>query len=316
MFEKGKISICVPTYNRPNLIVELLDSIINQTYQNFEIIITDNSDGMETREIIESKYFDKRIRYYKNDKNLGMGGNACRAFSLVTGEFFSFTPDDDVWIDTEKLEKQIGILNQQNEIDIVYSNAISIDYEGNQLPDFSSVDCDPDGYRLSAEELLPGKQTRYFLNILTTLLRSEKMLSIFQESFRFESEEYLCYYTAAASKYIGFTASPLVALREAEHYRTATEDGKIVDWKKRKDIRIRQVFGIYAALTSLHPETKDKLETELVQNALGRHVISVAKSSRSLWLLLLAVAACYLHFRKFSLFSSRKIKSRPGKSFG
>ncbi|RME56269.1 glycosyltransferase family 2 protein [Candidatus Parcubacteria bacterium] len=316
MFEKGKVSICVPTYNRPNLIVELLDSILNQTYQNFEVIITDNSDNLETKKIVESKYLDPRIRYYKNDKNLGMGGNAIKAFRLVTGEFFTFTPDDDVWIDAEKLEKQIGILNRQKTINIVFSNAISIDYGGERLSDFSTLYEAPAGSLLPAGELLPGAQTQYFLNILTAVLRTEVLLPIFMESFRFESEEYLCYYIAATDQYIGFVPSQLVALREAEHYRTAIEDGNVVDWKERKDIRIRQVLGIYITLTALHPETKNKLGTALVQNALGRHILDVAKSSRSFCLFVHALAACKLHFRRFSLLGAMKIKSRSGKSFG
>ena len=316
VFEKGKISICVPTYNRPNLIIELLDSIFNQTYQNFEIIITDNSDNLKTKKVIESKYSDSRIRYYKNDVNLGMGGNAVKSFGLVTGEFFTFTPDDDIWIEPLKLEKQIKLLNQHPHVNIVYSNAISIDYSGKRLKDFSTINADPPANLLVADELLPGAQTQYFLNILTAVLRTETLLTIFKESFSFESEEYLCYYIAATNSHIGFISKPMVALREAEHYRTALEDGKIVDWKERKDVRIRQVLALYGALTNLHQETKRKLETSMVQNFLGRHILDVAKSSRSPKLLILTLAACYLHFRRFSLISAVNLRSRIGKTFG
>ena len=54
------ISICIPTYNRPKLLGLLLDSILIQSYQNFEIIITDNSEGMDTRDLITMYYRDKR----------------------------------------------------------------------------------------------------------------------------------------------------------------------------------------------------------------------------------------------------------------
>lgn len=318
-YQKDLVSICVPTYNRSNLIGELLDSILCQTYNNFEVIITDNSDNIKTKELIEAKYKDERIKYFKNEKNLGMGGNTLRAFNYVNGEYLTFTPDDDIWIDKDKLQKQVKFLEEHKDINIVYSNAKSIDYNGNELDEFSSIYEDKENNNhlvLSAAELLPGTQTKYFLNILTPVLRTEKLLDIFKESWRFESEEYMCYYIASVYEKIGFIYDKTVALREAEHYRTAVEDGKVVDWKKRKDIRIRQMFNIYNTLTTLHPESKVKLETSQVQNFLARHLISQAKASKSIFLLLQTVMACSLFFRKFSLIDTLKLKLKGGKSFG
>jgi len=318
-YTKGLVSICVPTYNRSNLIGKLLDSVLAQTYTNFEIIITDNSDNLKTKELIESKYQDERINYFKNDKNLGMGGNTLRTFNYVNGEYLTFTPDDDIWIDKDKLQKQIKFLDEHQDINIVYSNAKSIDYDGNELDKFSSIYENKENKSsvvLSAIELLPGVQTQYFLNILTPVLRTEKLIGVFKESWRFESEEYMCYYIASIDDKIGFIYDKTVALREAEHYRTAVEDGKIVDWKKRKDIRIRQMFNIYNTLTTLHPESKDKLETAQVQNFLARHLIGQAKKSKSINLLLQTIFSCSLFFRKFSLIDTLKLKPKGGKSFG
>jgi len=317
--KKGLVSICIPTYNRSNLIGELLDSVLAQTYTNFEIIITDNSDNLKTKELIESKYKDQRIRYFKNEKNLGMGGNTLRAFSYITGDYFTFTPDDDIWIDKDKLQKQVKFLEKHQDINIVYSNAKSIDYNGNELEEFSSVYQDRENNNsivLSATELLPGVQTTYFLNILTSVLRTKELINVFKESWRFESEGYMCYYIASVNEKIGFIYDKTVALREAEHYRTAVEDGKIVDWKKRKDIRIRQMFNIYNTLTTLHPESKEKLETAQVQNFLARHLIGQAKASKSISLLLQTIFSCSLFFRKFSLMDTLRLKSKGGKSFG
>ena len=315
-YETGKVSICIPTYNRPNLICKLLDSILSQTYENYEVIITDNSDNIKTKELIESNYNDKRIRYFKNESNLGMGGNTIRALSFVSGEFLTFTPDDDVWVDKDKLNKQVYFLSQNKSINLVYTNAMSIDYDGNQLDNFASVYLEKDSDILNAEELLPGNSTKYFLNILTPIIRTESMIPIFRESWSFESEEYFCYYIASTQNHIGFLYDCTVALREAEHYRTAIEDGDIVDWSKRKDIRIRQMFNIYNTLTTLHPQTKNKLETPIVQNFLGKHLIMTACGSRSIKLIFTTIAACYLFFRKFSLIKSLNTSNREGKSFG
>lgn len=316
LYENGKVSICVPTYNRPNLICELLDSILAQTYENFEIIITDNSDNLNTNEIIKNKYSDQRIRYFKNEMNLGMGGNTIKALGFIKGEFFTFTPDDDIWIDNNKIKKQVNFLKQNDGINIVYSNAKSIDYDGNQLDDFVSIYLNKEFDLLNADELLPGKATKYFLNILTPVIRTEPLILFFHESWFFESEEYFCYYIAAMEKQIGFLYDCTVALREAEHYRTAVENGKIVNWAKRKDIRIRQIFNIYNTLTTLHPQTKEKLETQTVQNFLAKHLIDQARGSRSIKLILTTIATCYLFFRKFSIIKALSIKNKKGKSFG
>lgn len=315
---ENKVSICVPTYNRANIISDLLDSILNQTHQDFEIIITDNSDNLDTKKLIESRFIDERIKYQKNERNLGMGGNSKKAFSYVDGEYFTFTADDDIWIDRDKLKKQIEILRTHQEINIVYSNAKSIDYHGNELSEFSSKYHGELEYEiLSAEELLPGNSTEYFLNILTPLLRTKTLLPIFKESFAFDSEEYLCYFIASTNRHIAFLFAQTVALREAEHYRTAVEDGKIVDWKRRKDIRVRQMFNIYNTLICLHPETKEKLETSKAQNFIGSHVIWQGIKSRSPTLFLQAIFTCHLMFRKFSLFKSLNIKNdNKKKSFG
>lgn len=318
-FQKGLVSICIPTYNRSNLIGELLDSVLAQTYTNFEIIITDNSDNLKTKEFIEAKYKDQRVKYFKNEKNIGMGGNTLIAFSYINGEYLTFTPDDDIWIDENKLQKQVKFLQKHQNINIVYSNAKSIDYNGNELDKFSSIYKDEGRNNfiiLNATELLPGTSTKYFLNILTPVLRTEKLLGIFKESWKFESEEYMCYYIASVNEKIGFIYDKTVALREAEHYRTAVENGKVVDWKKRKDIRIRQVFNIYNTLTTLHPESKEKLETQTVHNFLARHLISQAKASKSINLLLQTIFSCLLFFRKLNLVETLKLKSKSGKSFG
>lgn len=318
-FTKNLVSICVPTYNRSNLIGELLDSVLAQTYTNFEIIITDNSDNLKTKELIESKYKDERIKYLKNEKNLGMGGNTLKALSYLNGEYLTFTPDDDIWIDKNKIQKQVKFLEKNHDINIVYSNAKSIDYNGNELDEFSSIYKDKrnnSSIVISATELLPGTQTKYFLNILTTIIRSVKLLDVFKESWKFGSEEYMCYYIASTNEKVGFIYDETVALREAEHFRTVVEDGKIVDWKKRKDIRIRQMFNIYNTLITLYPESKVKLETKQVQNKLARYLIGQARASKSFTLLLQTIFSCSLFFRKFSLLVTFRSKTKSGKSFG
>jgi len=120
-FIKGKVSICITTYNRPKLKKILLESILKQTYENYEIIITDNSDTFDTKKVVES-FHSNKIKYVKNAKNIGMGRNALKAFSFVDGEFMTFAPDDDFWNDNDKLKKQVNFFDKHPDINIQYGS--------------------------------------------------------------------------------------------------------------------------------------------------------------------------------------------------
>ena len=72
--EKSLVSICIPVYNGEDFLKETLDSVINQTYSNIEIVITDDLSVDGTEKIIRS-YNDKRIKYFKNDSSKGLAGN-------------------------------------------------------------------------------------------------------------------------------------------------------------------------------------------------------------------------------------------------
>ncbi len=89
------VSVIMPTYNGEKYIAETLESILNQTYRDLEIIIVDDNSTDKTVEIIKS-YNDERIKLYFNEKNLGIGDNTNKALSLATGEFIMMQDHDDI----------------------------------------------------------------------------------------------------------------------------------------------------------------------------------------------------------------------------
>ncbi|MEO5803436.1 MAG: glycosyltransferase family 2 protein [Verrucomicrobiota bacterium] len=89
------VSICTPTYNRPDFLERAIRSCLAQTYQNFEIIVTDNSTNDSSEKLI-SRLSDPRIRYFKNEKNLGPVGNTNRATALARGKYIKILMDDDL----------------------------------------------------------------------------------------------------------------------------------------------------------------------------------------------------------------------------
>jgi glycosyltransferase involved in cell wall biosynthesis len=89
------VSICIPTYNRPEFLRRAVASCLAQTYANFEVIITDNSTNDDSANMA-SKWTDPRARYYKNDGNIGSTASATRAISLAGGKYLKMLMDDDL----------------------------------------------------------------------------------------------------------------------------------------------------------------------------------------------------------------------------
>jgi len=95
--ESYLISVILPTYNGSKFISETIQSVLNQTYKNLEIILIDDNSTDNTFEIVK-QFADKdsRIKLYKNDRNLGIGNNTNKALSLATGEFIMMQDHDDI----------------------------------------------------------------------------------------------------------------------------------------------------------------------------------------------------------------------------
>ena len=109
-----KVSIITPTYNCGDFIGETIQSVLKQTYQNWEMIIVDDASNDNTREIVE-KYCekDKRIKYYLLDQNSGAAVARTKAMELATGKYIAFLDSDDLWL-PDKLEKQISFMEVNN----------------------------------------------------------------------------------------------------------------------------------------------------------------------------------------------------------
>ncbi len=124
MIEKDKISIILATYNRAHLIGETLDSIIAQTYKNWECIIIDDNSTDNTQDYLETHYLskDNRFRFYKKplDKyKKGLGGTRNYGLDLTKSETFIHFFDDDDLMHEKKLEKQMEMFKQNENLHFV-----------------------------------------------------------------------------------------------------------------------------------------------------------------------------------------------------
>lgn len=108
-----KVSIIMPTYNRAGLISETINSVLNQTYSNWELIIVDDGSTDNTENLIE-QINDERIRYYKSSRIGIVGKIKNKGIEKATGELIAFIDSDDLW-DKTKLAKQITALQDHPE---------------------------------------------------------------------------------------------------------------------------------------------------------------------------------------------------------
>jgi len=127
------VSIGMPVYNGEKYLAKALDSILSQTFRDFELIISDNAstDGKERicRSFGEK---DKRVKFFRNEENRGAAWNFQRVFRLSRGEYFQWACHDDVWTPT-LLERCVAVLQRQPETVLCYSKAAYIDATGNPI---------------------------------------------------------------------------------------------------------------------------------------------------------------------------------------
>jgi glycosyltransferase involved in cell wall biosynthesis len=114
------VSVVIPTYNRGHLIGRSIKSVLNQTYQDFEIIVIDDASTDNTEELIFS-LGNGRIRYVRHEKNKGCAAARNTGIKVARGEFIAFQDSDDEWL-PEKLEKQMKVFETApKNVGVVYT---------------------------------------------------------------------------------------------------------------------------------------------------------------------------------------------------
>jgi len=123
-----KVSICIPTYNRSDYLQYAVNSVLGQTYQNFELIICDDGSTDNTPEVVNS-WDDSRLRYLRHPQNIGRSRNMRSGFEAAVGDYFIKFDDDDA-LTPEFLAKTVAVLDNNPEVDFVCSDHWIINGKG------------------------------------------------------------------------------------------------------------------------------------------------------------------------------------------
>lgn len=157
-YEPGKVSAVIVSYNQAHFIADTIESVLSQTYENIEVIVSDDGSTDGTQKII-SRYAEANPGKFKislSPENTGIASNFNRALDLCSGEFIAWLGGDDLWL-PEKIEKQVAYMRAHLEVTGCHTDAdVFVSDSGVSLGRFSEV------YGWGAGKLPEGRVEIFF----------------------------------------------------------------------------------------------------------------------------------------------------------
>jgi glycosyltransferase involved in cell wall biosynthesis len=135
MKEPPAVSAIITTFNYARYLPRAIESVLAQTFKDFEIVIVDDGSTDNTKEVVE-RYDGRVIYHYQTNRGPGASKNA--GLKLATGKYIQFLDADDT-IAPSKFEKQVSVFEGSDDIDVVYSDYLAVDYHGKEVPNVRLV---------------------------------------------------------------------------------------------------------------------------------------------------------------------------------
>lgn len=219
MHSGPKVTVAIPTYNRASLLKECLEVVLRQTFQDFEVIVSDNCSPDDTTETVRA-FSDPRIRYYRNESNLGAFANMNRCLELARGEYITIMHDDDIYM-PRFLEQEVRLLDAHPNVGMVHCAAFEIDQ--NRVPQRL-------GQVYSDTRIMKGKEV--FVQFLhghnvycpSVMARASLYQTVGWFDPRYNSGDFHMWLRMALHTDVAYLAQPLVAVRHHEgRWSSATD---------------------------------------------------------------------------------------------
>jgi glycosyltransferase involved in cell wall biosynthesis len=119
MMEYPEVSVCIPAYNYGHYLPDAIESVLNQTFKDIELIVVDNCSSDDTPHIVALySILDPRVKYFCNDTNIGLVGNLNRCLEHARGKYIKILCADDV-LEPTCLEKSVDIMEQYKNVELV-----------------------------------------------------------------------------------------------------------------------------------------------------------------------------------------------------
>ncbi len=237
------LSVVLPVYNGEKYLPNAIDSILNQSFRDFELIIVDDGSTDRTKDIIAS-YTDQRIIRIINNKNEGIVHSRNAGLRLARGKYYAPFDADDV-AHPSKFERQITFLENHPEYSMIGSYAHATDAQGKKLPHDYSMPASP--------ECIPPILLfrNYFIQSSIVARRAAMPVNGYEEGFEI-GEDWLMWVALSKKGKVGNIPAFLVSKREHSHNAGSSNQEKLVDFDKKVYKKIFQDIGIQLDQQQLH----------------------------------------------------------------
>lgn len=214
------VSVILPTYNRAYLLPRAIQSVLDQQYENLELIIVDDGSTDETAAVVVSNA-DPRIRYVRFEQNRGIGAARHKGVRSARGELIAFIDSDDIWL-PGKLERQMHLFETYPHLDFIFGNYVNINHlMGTQELGINTTRMQLDGMVINqledkVWEILSGYQKAtlgYSFMALPTVMFRAKLIEVagnFEPSLSGPEDFEYWWRLAAHGVRMAFTEQPLI----------------------------------------------------------------------------------------------------------
>jgi len=278
-----KVSVCIPNYNGAQYIGEAIQSVLNQSYKDFELIISDNCSTDNSIDVV-NKFIDHRIKIYRNSSNIGMVSNWNKCISLASGDYICLLSHDDI-LEKDILRKEVEILDSNPNVGFVFTSAKIINSRGEVLGQIIPV--------FSTQSILIMKGEAFFrefivgnkVSLCTIMFRKEcfNTLGNFDENTSYACDWEMClrislYYDVA------FISEQLAYYR-THSTNTSNEEGvDIFLWPMAKYNTLKKVFSMLPPnkkeLLKIKPKAMRLLAKNIVRSSTFYLAAKKPKSAR------------------------------------
>lgn len=264
------VSICIPTYNSARFLKECLDSIASQTYQNVEVIISDNASTDDTVSIINQYLQRYGFKLNINSENIGAGANFNKLITLATGKYIAIFHADDVYAKTI-VEESVKVMKKNDSVGLVGTMGNIMNDEGIV---FNSFRLPKQLKKLnktiySFDEALSGILKRGWFFVTPSIMVRKK---VYDEIGLFELEAFK------------FAGDYELWLRIASKYKVAILDKKLINYRVHKnqgtESQVRknlEVADIVSVIKKYRELTSNKKVKKMCDDCINANIIKAAR---------------------------------------
>lgn len=260
-----KITIAIPTYNRATLLTEAIESVLSQTYKDFELLISDNASTDKTKDIVTSLN-DPRIRYYRNKKYIGMINNWNKCVELAHGKYLMILGDDDK-LSPDFIRLSLSAHENYPQIGFSFSHCNKVDSKGKYLTRWG-YQFPPTGYLKLFQYLYYTIKYGSCLTNSSTVLINKKVFSkigVFESPYSTNTFDFNMW-IKIGQKYPVYFIDKIAC-----DYRIHKEQVSEIHWRKKPTGKIGtylEIIGVIASLLNIKEFQDEKKKEFLIKRLL------------------------------------------------